>query len=80
LLTKGLGRILHGAAVAAGVAALGHVARPDVLPQVMPPEYAVPLVLAAQLFQALIGQRAFEVNRDGSPAELPAPPRERQGG
>lgn len=73
--TKGLARVLQGAAVAAGAAALGHLAQPDAVPAIVPEPYAVPLVIGLQLLQMLLGQRAFEVNRDGSPAELPAPPR-----
>lgn len=72
--TRGLARVLHGAAIAAGVAALGHLAKPDVIPEIVPPHFAALAAMGLQWIQAAIGQKSFDVNHDGSPAWQPAPP------
>lgn len=74
-LTKNLGGWLQGLAIAAGAAVLGHLAKPDVIPQILPPEYAASAVVVVQVLQALLGQRAFEKNWDGSSANVAAPPK-----
>lgn len=71
MFTKRLGRILHGVAVAAGGAAVASLMQ--ILPVELPKEVAAFMVVGLQILQSIIGQKAFEKNWNGSPAELPAP-------
>jgi len=71
MLTQRLGRILHGAAIAAGVAAVGSLT--NTLPVEMPKETAALTVVGLQILQSILGQKAFSKNWNGTPAELPAP-------
>lgn len=77
MFTQRLGRILHGAAIAAGAAAVGSLT--NTLPVALPKEVAAFAVVGLQLLQSYLGQKAFSKNWNGTPAEVPAPERPSRG-
>jgi len=73
-LTKSLGRLISAIAIAAGGAAVIELAKPGVLPELLPPEYAAAVAIGLKIVQAVITDKAFDRNWDGSSASEPAPP------
>lgn len=72
--SRNFGNTFQWLAISAGGLLVSHLAAPGVMPELVPTKYLPFAMIALQVGQKLLQDRAWERNWDGTPAQHPAPP------